>query len=172
MITTLSVFERITFLKQVAFFQGMTNDQLKNLASICEEDFIPKGINVFKEGEPGGVLFIVVHGRVAIEREGERKNSVVRLATMNMRASFGEMSLFDNSPRSTSALTIEDTKFLKLRVEPVVTLMRQYPDMAIELIKVLSQRIREANDQITHLTRSMPRQLRQLYDKLEDSDKR
>jgi len=81
------------------------------------------------------------------------------------------MSLFDNIPRSTSALTMEDTVLLKLRVEPLIALMRQYPDMSLELIKILSQRIREANDQIMRLTRPKPRQLDQLYDKLEDSDK-
>jgi CRP/FNR family transcriptional regulator, cyclic AMP receptor protein len=167
---SLSVGERIEYLKQVTFFQGMTIDQLKELASICEEEFIPKDTSVFKEGEPGGVLYIVVHGRVAIEREGEYKNSVVRLATMDTCSSFGEMSLFDDSLRSTNALTIEDTTFLTLRVESVVALMRQYPDMLLELIKILSQRIRDANEEITRLTRSKPRQLHQLYDKLENLD--
>ena len=70
MITSLSVDERVIFLKQVIFFQSMTNEQLKVLAGICEEEFIPKGTPVFKEGDPGGVLYVVVHGRVAIEREG------------------------------------------------------------------------------------------------------
>lgn len=168
---SLSEIERIIFLKQVTFFQNMTNEQLKVLASICEEEFIPKDSTVFKEGEPGGVVYVVIHGRVAIEREGERKNSVVRLTTMDALTSFGEMSLFDNSPRSASAVTIEDTMLLKLRVDPLVALIRQYPDMSLELIKVLSQRIREANDQITHLTRPKPRQLHQLYDKLEDLGK-
>jgi CRP/FNR family transcriptional regulator, cyclic AMP receptor protein len=171
MIASLSLDERVIFLKQVIFFQSMPNELLKVLASICEEEFIPKGTTVFKEGDSGGVVYIVVNGLVAIEREGARKNSVVRLATMDTRSSFGDMSLFDDSPRSTSAITTEDTTLLKLRVEPLVALMRQYPDMSLELIKILSQRIREANDQITRLTRSRPRQLDQLYEKLEDSDK-
>lgn len=170
MTTSLSVSERILFLKQANFFQGFTDDQLKVLASICEEESFPKDVIIFKEGEPGGVLYIVVSGRVGIEREGERKGSVVRLATLESHSSFGEMNLFDNSPRSASAITIEDTLLLKLLREPLVALMRQYPDMLLELIKFLSQRIREANDQISHLSRSMPRQLHQLYDKLQDPD--
>jgi hypothetical protein len=40
--------------------------------------------------------------------------------------------------------------------------------MSLELIKIISLRLREANDQIAHLTRSMPRKLRQVYDQLED----
>ena len=169
MTDSLSVIERILFIKQVDFFRGLTIDQLKVLANICEEEFFRKGMHIFREGEPGGVLFIVVNGRVGIEREGERKGSILRLVTLESRSSFGEMNLFDNSPRSASALAIEDTLVLKLRREPLVTLMRQYPDMLLELVKFLSQRIRDANDQIAHLTRAMPRQLHQLYDKLEES---
>ena len=47
MTVILSVLERIIFLKQVTFFQSMTIDQLKALASICEEEFIPKNITIF-----------------------------------------------------------------------------------------------------------------------------
>lgn len=170
MTTSLSESERILFLKQVNFFQGFSTDQLKMLASICEVESFPKDVTIFKEGEPGGILYIVISGRVGIEREGERKGSVVRLATLEAHSPFGEMNLFDDSPRSASALTIEDTRLLKLLREPLVALMRQYPDMLLELIKFLSQRIREANDQIAHLSRSRPRQLNQLYDKLQDPD--
>jgi CRP-like cAMP-binding protein len=45
-----------------------------------------------------------------------------------------------------------------------MALMRKYPYMSLELIKILSQRIREANDQIIRLTRPKPRQLEQLYE--------
>ena len=170
MTANLSIIERIIFLKQVTFFQNMTIEQLKVLASICEEDSIVKDTSIFKEGESGGIVYVVVKGRVAIEREGDRKDSVVRLATIESRSSFGEMSLFDDRPRSASALSLEDCTLLTLRVEPLLALIHQHPDIALELIKILSLRMREANDQISHLTRSMPRKLRQVYDQLESLD--
>ncbi len=170
MTASLTVIERIIFLKQVTLFQSMTIDQLKVLASICEDESVNQGTQIFKEGDPGGVVYVVVHGRVGIERSGDRKDSVVRLSTLEARASFGEMNLFENSPRSATALAVEDSLLLKLRAEPFLALIRQHPDMSIELIKVLNLRLREANDQIAHLTRSTPRQLQSLYDKLEDTD--
>lgn len=165
--TMLSSIERIIFLKQVSFFEGMTVDQLKVLANICEEEFFAEGTHIFQEGEAGGALYVVVSGRVAIERAGQRKGSVARLAVIEPRSYFGEMSLFDNSPHSASALAIQDTLTLRLRREPLVELVRQYPDMALLLINVLSQRLREANERITQLTRSKPRELQDLYDRLE-----
>ena len=172
MTANLTVIERIIFLKQVTLFQSMTMDQLKVLASICEDESVTQGTVIFKEGDPGGVVYVVVSGRVGIERAGDRKASVVRLATLEARASFGEMNLFENSSRSANAIAIEDTLLLKLSTEPFLRLIRQHPDMSIELIKVLNLRLREANDQIAHLTRSMPRQLQSLYDKLEDTDEK
>jgi len=52
----LSAIERIIFLKQVTFFQGMTIDQLKVLASICEEELIPKSKTSLKKAHPRGVV--------------------------------------------------------------------------------------------------------------------
>jgi CRP-like cAMP-binding protein len=47
-----------------------------------------------------------------------------------------------------------------------MALLHRHPDLSIELIGVLSQRLREANDRIAQLTRSRPRELEKLYDKL------
>ena len=170
MTASLSVIERIIFLKQVNLFESMTIEQLKVLASISEDELVPQGTVIFNEGDPGGVVYVIVHGRIGIERTSDRKDSILRLATLKARDSFGEMNLFDNSPRSASAIVVEDSLLLKLRAEPFLAIIHQHPDMSIELIKVLSMRIREANDQIAHLSRSTPRQLQKLYDKLDTTD--
>jgi CRP/FNR family transcriptional regulator, cyclic AMP receptor protein len=151
----LSVIERIIFLKQVVFFQNMPIDRLRALAGICEEEFIPRNVTIFEEGDPGGVLYIVVNGRVAIERRGENPGDVVRLATMEAYSSFGEMSLFNSYPRSASVLTLEDTLALKLNDKQLIALLREYPDMALELIKVLSKRMRETNEQLARVTQGI-----------------
>ena len=169
MTASLSVIERIIFLKQVTLFQSMTIEQLKVLASICEDEPVTQGSVIFNEGDPGGGVYVVVNGRVGIERAGERKGSIIRLANLEARASFGEMNMFEDSFRSASAVAIEDSLLLKLRSEPFMALIRQHPDMSLELIKVLSARLREADKQIAHLTRSTPRQLQKLYDRLEDT---
>ena len=170
MAAILSVIERIVFLKQVTFFQGMTIDQLKGLATICEEELVPRGKVIFEEGAPGGVFYIVVNGRVGIDRKGEHRNESVRLATMGPYSSFGEMSLFNNYPRSASALALEDTLALKLKVKPLYALMVLFPDMALQLIKVLSLRMRETNEQLMQVTRTKSSQMRNVYEKLKDLD--
>jgi CRP/FNR family cyclic AMP-dependent transcriptional regulator len=163
----LSTIEKIIFLKEVPFFQGMTIDQLKVLANVCEEEFFKEDVRIFHQGDLGGVLYVVVSGRVGIEQE-KRKGSFARLATMGPHTYFGEMNLFDNSPRSASAIALQDTLTLRLRREPLIALARQYPSLSLELINVLSARLRETSDRVADLTRTRPRELHKFYDKFEE----
>jgi CRP-like cAMP-binding protein len=162
----LSIIDRIIFLKEVPFFQGMTIDQLKILAALCEEKFFEKNEHIFNNGDPGGALYVVVNGRVGIEQE-KRAGSFARLADVDAYSYFGEANFFDNSPRSTSAIAARDTLILQLRREPVIELTRQNPNLALELINVLSTRLRENNERLAELTRAQPRQLDKLYNKFD-----
>lgn len=163
----LSTIEKIIFLKKIPFFQGMTIDQLKTLANVCEETLFEEDARIFNEGEPGGTLYVVVSGKVAIEKEGKRKGSFVRLDTVDAHSYFGEMNLFDNSPHTSSASALQDTLTLRLRREPLIALARRYPDLSLELINVLSQRLREVNDHVGELTRAKPREIHKLLDQFE-----
>lgn len=162
----LSTIERIIFLKEVPFFKDMTIDQLKVLASVCEEQLFPAGTRIFKNGDDGGILYVVVNGQVGIEQE-KRPGFFARLANVGAYSYFGEANFFDASKHSTSAVTTQDTKTLQLRREPLIELARQNPELALELINVLSQRLRENSDRIAELTRSRPRELHNLFDQFE-----
>lgn len=163
----LSVIERIIFLKKVLFFQNMTVEQLKVLASVCEETFFPADTVIYQQGDPGGELYVVVSGRVAIERPARRKGSVVRLGTVDAYAYFGEMHFFTDSARDTTAVALQDTWTLHLRRDPLLALARQQPELSLEIINVLSQRLQEVTGQIADRTRSTPRELHKLFDQLE-----
>jgi CRP-like cAMP-binding protein len=162
----LSTIDRIIFLKEVPFFKDMTINQLKVLASVCEEKFFGKDTDIFRKGDSGGVLYIVVNGRVGVEFE-KRPGSFVRLADVNAYSYFGEANFFDNSQRTISAMAVRDTLVLQLRREPLIELARQNPNLALGLIAVLSQRLRDDNDRVADLTRAQPRALNKLYDQFD-----
>jgi CRP-like cAMP-binding protein len=96
----------------------------------------------------------------------KRSSSPPRLATVEAGSYLGEADFFDNNARTNSAIAIQDTLALRLRREPLIALARQYPDLSLELINVLSVRLREANDRIADLTRAHPQKLQKLYDEL------
>ena len=154
-------------MKEVPFFRSMTVDQLKALASVCEEEQFPEGAHIFDEGEAGGAFYLVVSGRVGIEQE-TRTGARARLAVIDARSYFGESTSSTTSPRSTAAVALQDTLVLRLRREPLIELAGRHPDISLELINVLAQRLREANDQIAGLARSRPRKLHRLFDSMEE----
>jgi hypothetical protein len=159
----LSAVEKVIYLVEVPFFQGMTVEQLRILADVCEEEFTPAEAHLFNEGDSGGVLYVVVSGRVGIEQE-KRTGSFARLATVEAGSYLGETDFFDDNPRTNSAVAIGDTRTLRLRREPLIALARQHPDLSLELINVLGVRLREANGRIADLTRTHPRELHKLFD--------
>jgi hypothetical protein len=159
----LSSVEKVIHLGEVPFFRAMTVDQLRILANVCEEEFFPVQARLFCEGDPGGVLYVVVEGRVRTVQQ-KRPGSFVPLATVETGSYLGETEFFDSNPCAHSAIAMEDTRVLRLRREPLIALARQHPDLSLELINVLSVRLREANDRIAELTHTHPRELHKLFD--------
>jgi CRP-like cAMP-binding protein/HEAT repeat protein len=165
--TMLTTIEKVIFLKEVPFFQSMSIDQLRVLASISEEQLCRENETVFKEGAYGDALYVIVNGEIAIQRQVKRGNrtSVTRLAALGPREYFAEMSIFDNESYSADAVAIKPTELLLIRQAPLVALIKHQPELALSLLKVLSLRLRRANEQLAEKTQAKPKQLIDLYDK-------
>ncbi len=153
--SVLSIVERMIFLKKVSFFQGVVVDQLKVLSSICEEELYNAGDVIFREGERGDSLYIVVNGIVSIGIFSRTSDNFTELAVYRQNSAFGEMTIFDYSPRSASALAKTDVLLLRLRSEPLLALIYQEPDLSIELLRSMSDNLRNANSRIASLTSTM-----------------
>jgi CRP-like cAMP-binding protein len=166
----LSTIERIIFLKEVPFFEGMTVEQLKILATVCEEQRFAPDTRIISQGDSGGTLYVIINGKVGIEQE-KRSRYSARVATLGARSYFGEISLFHEIPHTAHAIALDETFTLKLRREPLIALARQYPELSLELIRVLSQRLNEANVRIADLTRARPREIHKLFDHFDEEDK-
>jgi CRP-like cAMP-binding protein len=147
--------ERMMFLQAVPFFQGMTIEQLRIIATACEEVSFASGTTIITEGASAGALYVIVQGHVEITcaaPDAPPGAPPTHLATLEAHAHLGEMSLFDNQPASASAFALHDTLTLKLHREQVQHLCRYDPDLSLALIHALSQRLREANQRISELS--------------------
>jgi len=163
----LTTVEKVIFLKQVSFFKEMTIKQLRTLASISEEVSYEKGQKILIEGEYGDALHVVISGRVAIQRQVKQRDSlaITRLSTLRSRDYFAEMSIFDNQAHDADAIALEAITLLLVRHRPLVALIKHQPELSLSLLKVLSQRLRQANSLIASKSDSQPKALVELYDK-------
>ena len=102
----------------------------------------PTNHTIFTEGKEGRSLYIVVSGRVRVHLENRE------LANLEQGACFGEMSLFDAEPRSASVTTLESCECLMLTQIQLYDAIDETPEIAINIIRLLSRRIRELNHKI------------------------
>jgi CRP-like cAMP-binding protein len=107
-----------------------------------------EGVEIFRQGQLGHYLCLLVGGRVGIIKEdssGERKT----LATIGPGKTFGEMSLVDGEPRSAYAIALDDSKVLVLTEENFKRLVDQHPRLGatvlMKLCNLMSQRLRRTS---------------------------
>jgi CRP/FNR family cyclic AMP-dependent transcriptional regulator len=131
--------ERLLFVRGVPIFKELRDDFLVRLASVMDELSFPKDYTIFTEGQEGRALYIVVSGRVRVHL-GNRD-----LAELDQGACFGEMSLFDSEPRSASITTLESCDCLVLTQQQLYDAIDETPGIAVNIIRLLSRRIRELN---------------------------
>jgi CRP-like cAMP-binding protein len=138
----LSSIDRLLFLRQVSIFQELRDEFLVKLASIMDEVSFRANYTIFSEGEEGRSLYVVVSGRVKVHL-GDRE-----LAQLDKGTFFGEMALFDAEPRSASVTTLEPCDCLTLNQLQLIEAIEETPEIAINIIRSLSRRIRDLNQKI------------------------
>ncbi len=134
--------ERLLFVRAVPIFQELRDDFLVRLASVMDELSFPADHTIFTQGQEGRSLYIVVSGLVRVHI-GDRD-----LAQLKEGACFGEMSLFDAEPRSASVTTIKPCNCLMLTQLQLYDAIDETPGIAINIIRLLSRRIRELNSRV------------------------
>lgn len=131
--------DRLLFVRQVPIFKELRDDFLVRLASVMEELSFPNNHTIFTEGEEGQSLYIVVSGRVRVHIDDQE------LVQLERGTCFGEMSLFDAEPRSASVTTLESCDCLVLTQQQLYEAIDETPGIAVNIIRLLSRRIRELN---------------------------
>lgn len=129
--------ERILMLKQASLFSGLHIHELRLIADIVEETEEDPGEILFNQGEPGDSMYVVVSGSVQILLPDGSP-----FKTFGALEAFGEMSLLDEEPRSATAKTLEACKFLRIERDKFLSLLSQYPVIAMGLLRVMSRRLR------------------------------
>jgi ATP/ADP translocase/HEAT repeat protein len=140
-----STVEKILFLKTAPVFAHVSGDDLAALARVAEVETFSPGQHVFREGDRGDALYVVVRGRIGIESGGER------LATLGSCEAFGEMAVLDEVPRSGTAVVEEETEVLRIGSEEFYEILHEQVEIAEGVIRMLTRRLREADAVIQKL---------------------
>jgi len=139
-----ALLENVLFLKKNRLFSNIKTIELRAVAAIAEELSFHYGEEIVKEHDPGDSAFIIKEGRVAIIKKTSDDRDI-NLAELSSGDFFGEMSLFDNEPRSASAVAQSPCILLRIMQDELIDVIREHPSISIELIRTFVKRLRAAN---------------------------
>ena len=109
----------------------------------------PRGAVLFREGDPGGEMYVVQRGKVAISA---RVGAVEKLlTTLGQGEFFGEMSILNAAPRSATATCVEDCQLLVVDARTFEAMVRASSEIAVRMIQKLAARLADADRQIENL---------------------
>ncbi|MBE2252618.1 MAG: DUF1003 domain-containing protein [Myxococcus sp.] len=131
-------------LASVPLFERLDEEERALLAAQLDDVSFEPGQVVFKRGDPGGSIFIVVSGAVEIFVEDTVGQRVV-FETAKAGDFFGELSLLDGDPRSASSIAIEVTRAVRLDRNDLELLFTRHPTSAMDVLAVIGKRLREAD---------------------------
>ena len=114
----------------------MSIDIFKNSANTVE--FSP-GEVIFKEGEPGDVMYAVVDGSVDIVLGGQTIEKV------EPGGIFGELALVDDSPRGATAVAASAARVAPVDKRHFTFLVQEHPTFALQVMSVMAARLRQAD---------------------------
>ena len=109
---------------------------------------------IFRENDIGETAYVIQQGRVEVLKNLNGKD--VHLAYIGAGEPFGEMSMIDEKPRSATVLAVEKTIARELHRDDFVQNLQEHPDVTMSLLKVLFERLREADATILQLHKSHP----------------
>jgi CRP/FNR family cyclic AMP-dependent transcriptional regulator len=142
---------KVQFLSGIPFFEGFAAPEREAIAAKLVSRRFADGETIFMRGDPGSTLMILVEGRVRIGVNTSDGREML-LTIMEPGQLFGEMSLLDGQSRSADATAMGETLVLALERADFLATLRRFPEAALRLCSMLSERLRRSTDQVEGVT--------------------
>ena len=136
--------------RRAPLFTALDEAAAVSLRASMDSVKIAKGSILFREGDDGEHLYVIVDGKLKLgTSSGDGRENL--LSILGPGEMFGELSLFDPGPRTSTATAVTDAKLLSLSHEKVIPWLKQNPEVSLQLLTRLSQRLRRTNEAVGDL---------------------
>lgn len=128
-------------IERIPLFEGLPEEQLRDLASIAMERLYKKGSTIFSDGEPGIGFFVVKTGRIKIFKlSPDGKEQILHL--FGTGEPFGEVPVFEGRAFPAHAVALEDSTTVFFPRSAFIDLIKRNPSLALSMLAILSRRLR------------------------------
>jgi len=132
-------------LRQVPFLNSLEDSQLDYLVSIGKRIPLNNGELLFRKGDPGRSMYLILEGRIQIYVESSDGQAAV-LGVLESGQFLGEMALLDGGARSANALTLTPCEVFVLERASFLNLITLYPELLTRLLSGLTERLRRTDE--------------------------
>ena len=141
-LATLSIMERILFLRRVPLFSDLPPGELKQVAAITNEQYYLDGEIIARQGEPGEEMYVIVSGEVLVT-DSAGSQSTVEVARRGPGEYVGEMAIISQEPRMASLSAHGDVRVLHIAQPQFEAILRERPETSLAVMRVLCARLKE-----------------------------
>ena len=127
----------LSVLKSIEIFELLSDEKLEYLINECKEVTIHPGEILFREGDEGDSMYVILSGKVYIEKE----NTVIGVRSQGEY--FGEMTLIEDKPRSATTTAVKESRLLEILKDQFLVHFASNPRILMSLLKTGSKRSRE-----------------------------
>jgi CRP/FNR family transcriptional regulator, cyclic AMP receptor protein len=137
----------VEFLRKLAFFRLLTPKMLERVANHVTRRTVARGTTLFRKGDPGNSLILVISGQVKISVLSPDGREAV-LNVIHPGEVLGEIALLDGRPRTADAVTLTDCELMTVDRREFTPFLHDNPDVALKLIEILCDRLRHTSEQV------------------------
>jgi len=135
---------KLELLRRVPLFAGCERPSLDLIERLADEVDVPDGYHLMREGAFAQEFFVIVEGRVRIERGGKVIN------TLGPGDFLGEIAMIDHGPRTATAVTEGPAKLLVINRQGFNSLLAASPQITLDVMKALATRVRHLEPETPH----------------------
>ncbi len=140
-------------LRQVPMFRDVEPARLKLLAFASERVRFDAGQRLFSQGDAADAAYVILKGSVDVLREGP--GGELPIARLGRDAIVGEMAALTDAPRSASIIATEPTSALRIDKGVFLEMLRQFPQMAMAVMRELAARLETTSERLHRLQSEM-----------------
>jgi signal-transduction protein with cAMP-binding, CBS, and nucleotidyltransferase domain len=148
-IDAFDLLERVMSLKKTPLFNTIPAEKLMELAEITQRLPYKQGTLISREGELSDHLYIVAKGSLKIVKVKNNVKSI--LSIVRKGETYGEIGLFNQAPRSASAVANEDCELWVIQRSALKKILLEMPEMAYNLLEVFSEKLRRSGEEVALL---------------------
>jgi CRP/FNR family transcriptional regulator, cyclic AMP receptor protein len=131
-------------LRKVPLFASLAPPAIEEIVRAARRHHYERDEVVFYQGDPGDTFYVILNGQVKVSVSSSEGQEAI-LVMLDAGDSFGEFALLDEQPRSATIQASRPTEVLALRKDDFHRLIRHSPEIAIELLKVMTKRLRDTD---------------------------